>query len=593
MNFEEYIKNIEAVEFQPTGLTKEIYLDLMELALGAYSKEQLEARLPKGENDLVEDIQAYSRITGIIGVLLANGRCKGYRELWDKMMDACCRSLYRYEGDARVDFSVKEIMLSFKAMKSIVSEEKKAQWLKSLKIIDPYKNYIHRIKDGEERHLHNINIYNMVGEYLRETEGLTKTEEYFRKHWPLQLQLFDENGMYMDPGCPMLYDVTTRCQIQIMLEYGYRGEFYQALDEQMKKAGLWTLFMQSAAFELPYGGRSNQYQFNEALVAANCEYEAARYKKLGDLKTAGMFKRCAHLAVQAVLRWVRDVYPPRHIKNFYPIETKHGTETYGYYDKYMATMGSFIYLAFLSADDGIEEVPSPAELGGYVLETSEAFHKVFANCSGHSIEIDTKADKHYDSTGLGRYHRAGAPSELALSTPLTETPSYCLLEGLLKKDISLCPGWKDPNGTIRYLSEFSEDLECNVKIIETGAKRVVFSVEYKSRSFDGCEGVLETYRMDEDGVSIRSELIHAAGNSIFYMVPLFRFNGRDRSLVQGGEGKLEVAVDGFTYTVSTDGSVNIVREGYGNRNGEYYLGILEGLNGRLEVKLHLSYLRTK
>ena len=588
MNFEEYIKNSEAGKFQPTGLTKEIYLDMMELALGAYSKVHLEARLPKGGNDLVEDIQAYSRITGIIGVLLANGRCKGYRELWEKMMDACCSSLYRYEGDARVDFSVKEIMLSFKAMKSIVSEEKKAQWLENLKKIDPYKNYIHRIKDREERHLHNINIYNMVGEYLRETEGLTKTEEYFRKHWPLQLQLFDENGMYMDPGCPMLYDVTTRCQIQIMLEYGYGGEYYQALDDQMKKAGLWTLFMQSAAFELPYGGRSNQYQFNEALVAANCEYEAARYKKLGDLKTAGMFKRCAHLAVQAVLRWIRDVYPPRHVRNFYPIETKHGTETYGYYDKYMATMGSFIYIAFLSADDGIEEFPCPAELGGYVLETSEAFHKVIANCSGQSIQIDTKADKHYDSTGLGRYHKAGVPSELALSIPLTETPSYCLLEGLLKKDMSICPGWKDHSDKVRYLSEFSEDLEYSVKIIETGAKRVVFSVEYQSRSIEGCEGILETYTLDEHGVGVRSELIHAAGNSIYYMVPLFHFNGKDQSLIHGGEGKLEVTVDDFKYTVCTDGMVNILREGYGNRNGEYYLGMLQGQNGRLEVRLQLN-----
>lgn len=590
MDFLDYIKGIEKPEgFVPTGLTREVYLDIIETCVDAYDAGELESKLPKNDSELVEDIHAYSRVTSAIAILIANNRKQDYLPLWIRMMDACCSSAYRMIRDSRLDYSVKEIMLAYKAMKGRLPEEKTKGWLKLLEKVEPYKNYYYVIRDEESRkRLHNVNIYNMVGEYLRETEGLTDTGRYFDEHWPEQIARFDENGMYKDPSCPILYDLTTRCQIQIMLEFGYRGRYYEELDERLKKAGLYTLFMQSAAFELPYGGRSSQYLFNEALIAANCEYEAKRYKELGDLKTAGMFKRCGHLAINAIQRWLKEPESPRHIKNFYPILSKYGTEHYGYYDKYMVTLGCFSYIAFISADDDLDEYPCPAETGGYVFETSPAFHKIFANCGGNSIEIDTAADFQYDSTGLGRFHKAGCPTELALSMPFTATPNYYLPPGLLTRNVSLCPGWECEGGRIQYLAELSEGVEHELKVIRSDAGKVAFSVVYTGKVFEGCRGIKEIYEVDCEGVSIEAELIDPVVKSIYYTVPLFVTNGKDTSdLVKEGK-EILVKLGNAAYSISTDGNIRIEAERLGNRNGEYRLAVIRSKSGQVSVSLSLK-----
>jgi len=592
MNFTEYIRSIEKPDnFQPTGITKNYYLDIIEMSVDAYSKEELESKLPKSDTGIVEDIQAYSRITSAIAILLANGRKQDYMDLWLKMMDACCYSAGKITNDSRLDFSVKEIMLGYKAMKHKIPKEKGEYWLGLLKEVDPYKNFYYIIRDEDSRkRLHNINIYNMIGEYLRETEGLTDTTRYFDEHWPEQFTRFDENGMYRDPNNPMLYDLTTRCQIQIMLEYGYRGKYYDKIDELLKKAGLYTLFMQSAAYEFPYGGRSNQFLFNEALIAANCEYEAKRYKELGDLKMAGAFKRCAHLAIKTAERWLKGINVPKHIKNFYPVESKFGTENYGYYDKYMVTLGCFTYIAFISADDSIEEYPAPAEIGGYILETSKDFHKVFANCKGNSIEIECKADFHYDSTGLGRYHKAGFPTELALSVPFTSNPNYNLPSEILRRNASLCSGWVRSEGGIQYLSELSDGLNHELIYNCISADRVSFTIKYSGDVFKGVSGVEETYTLDEEGVKISVKLINPLVNKIYYHLPLFITNGKDRSILNYYENSAEVSVGNFKYKVNTEGTITIGEERYGNRNGEYLLASIQSNKDELKINLSMERL---
>lgn len=223
--------------FTNTGLSKSIYLDIMEQTLNAYSKEELERRLPSSADERIDDLQAYARITSIMGILIAQGRLADYAPLWDRMMEACCVDLHQSEGNQMADFSVKEIMLAFLAIEEQLDVNVRERLLALLSLIEPERNYVHRLGEDGHDQLHNINIYNMVGEYLREIVGLTDTETYFDVHWPKQLELFDSNGMYMDPNCPILYDLTTRCQIQLLLGYGYKGAFSGRLDDMLKKPG--------------------------------------------------------------------------------------------------------------------------------------------------------------------------------------------------------------------------------------------------------------------------------------------------------------------------------------------------------------------
>lgn len=407
---------------------------------------------------------------------------------------------------------------------------------------------------------------------MRQTEGLTDTTEYFQRHWPVQLEKFDANGMYREPHTPILYDVAVRYSLELMFHFGYDGEFAGKLDKYMEKAAYFTLFMQSSNFELPYGGRSNQFLFGEAYVAGVCEYEASRYKEKGDMKTAGMFKRCARLTMSSVMDRLRQTYPPKHIRNFYPVESKHGEECYAYYDKYMITLAVNSYQAFLYADDSIEEYPCPQEWGGYVFETSEDFHKIFACCKGNFIEVDTCADAQYESTGFGRYHKAGVPSELGLSVPFSACPEYELSANLGSDSISLSVGWDMGDGNIQYLSDISDGVKHKLQVEQCNDNLVKFSVTYTGEAMCGSSALIETYTINCDGVCVSSELKDAVADKIYCRVPVYSTNGKDTGRVSDiTENRVCVRMDEFVYDICTDGNISLTQKLVANRNGEYYV----------------------
>lgn len=598
MDFQKYIDKAEKpAGFTPTGITKEYYLDIIEVCVKAYDKKILEKRLPE-QGELVDDIHAYSRIACGIAALLSNGRLPDYKDLWIRMMDALCNDFHQRIAPNHLDFAVKETMLSLKAMKDHTPMAKQEEWLRLLGKIEHEKQFSCTVSNrGAWDHIANWNIYAMAGAWLLESEGHTDTNEFFLTYWDHQFSLFDENGMYMDPNCPILYDLTTRVQAQLITGYGYKGPFYDKLDTNLRKGALSALFYQSAAFELPYGGRSNQYLFNETLLTSNFEYEAARYKAEGDLKTAGMFKRAARLAAASISRWLEAEDGARHMKNFYPTETKFGVENYGYYDKYMMTMGVFLFIGYPFADETIEEFPCPAELGGYVFETTDNFHKIFANCGNYSVEADTSADFFYDATGFGRIHKKGVPTELALSAPsgiLHDHRYKC--HGCTTTDMALTPSWKTGEGeqslaqisnrdihSFRYISNnfeteealetfkdsFCRGIEHETTVITESPDKVIFTVRYSGTGFNGVDGVTERYELDSDGVSYEASLLNPSEDGISFLVPAFITNGRDESVITVKENIMTVTAMGWQYKVSTNGKFNRTDEVLGNRNGRY------------------------
>ncbi len=581
-------------DFKPTSVTKETYLDLMTLAFEAYSPEAIRSRTRIDGTYL--ELQSYSRLTSVLACLISSGRMADRMPMWERMMTECCREIHTIVVRGKTnyfhtyaDFAIKEVMLAYKLMKPFVSEDRRGEWLEELRKVDPVRNFASMIRSKEDvGGLHNINIYNMVGEYMRETEGVTDAAAYFAKHWPVQLLRFDENGMYRDPGCPVLYDLTTRCQIQLLFGQGYRGEYYGPIDHRLRKAGIMTLLMQSSAFEFPYGGRSNQFLFNEALIAGNCEFEAARYKGEGRLEWAGAFKRAGHLAVESIRRWLREK-PPRHIKNLYPIDSGHGTEEYAYYDRYMITMAAFLVIGYWFADDSIEEAPCPAETGGYVVETSDSFHKVFANAAGYSLEIDTKADRGYDATGLGRLHRAGVPTELALSTPLTGGRHYRLPDHAGRIWSGISPGWAAGDGTRQFLSDLGEGVVHTLSVAEEEPDKVRFRLQYTDALMRGCEAVREDYELDARGLRYGVKLLNPVGGKAYLRVPILLTNGKHTTVRKREPGRVTVEMEGYVYSIRYEGDAELREEpAYGNRNGEYGLLVIAAHGASLSASFALD-----
>src|SRR5690606_24219929 len=138
------------------------------------------------------------------------------------MVGACCDELAGPGAVTHADFAVKETLLAIELLEPMAPVEQVAHWDALLARIDPETTYAEVLRPGRDpATLHNINVYMMVGEFLRERRGLTSTEDLFERHWPEQLRRFDSDGRYRDPGCPMLYDLATRVQVQHLLHSGY------------------------------------------------------------------------------------------------------------------------------------------------------------------------------------------------------------------------------------------------------------------------------------------------------------------------------------------------------------------------------------
>lgn len=605
-NFDRYIEEAKADDFKDSGINSNRYLDILEKALNAFTEEELLKITHDAENNTLADYQTMARIVCVMAVLISRGRILNYRAIWDRMMSAACKLPCSMKNNAHLDFGIKDIMTAYLEMEKYAKPEQLEQWREGLKKINPYKQY-YCVRTIEKPIQHNINVYNISGEILRGIKGLCDPAKYLEEQLPYQLEnCFDENGMYDDGPQPMLYDLTTRVQIQLALQYGYQGKFAEDIDNKLKPAALYTLFTQSAAFEFPTGGRSNQYLFNEALIASCCEFEASRYHRLGEYKKAGMFKRAAHLAILAINRWLEQV-PPKHIKNNYPWHSAYGTDGYGFYNKYFISMGSFLVPAILAADDNIREFPCPAELGGYVLETSKRFHRIFANCGGYSIQIDHKPDEHYDCKGISRLHKKDIATETALSGSIVKHPQYSV-NPLIKsidfadsieasKILNNQKAFANPsnmsiNPSICFradewlsLANAGNETESSLRIIAQSTEMVKFEIKYSGKSLP-CT-VVEKYIISPEGVVLKASYNIENAVAVSYEVPVIITNGKVISEVNVNANSSEVLYLGGRYRISSSGSCTLEDKEYYNRNGTYKI-IRCSASGKNEITIKLT-----
>lgn len=571
----------------------ERYIDIMEKALGAYSEKRLSEIVDNAEKNGVCE-HGFFRITSVMGILISKGRRKELMPLFLRAMDVSCEALWKTDmtieenKSVGIDFAVKEIVFAYIEVEKsgIVKRERIEKWFDGIKKVDWRKNYS-SVAKSETDPVNNWGMYNAAGEYMKEYIGAANAEGYLDVQLASQLLAVDENGMYRDPGCPMLYDLASRTQFAVMLHFGYSGKWKNALDDALRKAGGLMLSLQSVNGEIPFGGRSNRFLFNEAYLAACCEFEAARYKREGNLRLAGEFKSAARLATESIEKRL-SMSPIKHVRNAFPQNSIFGLEDYAYFDKYMVSLASFIYIAYLFAEDDIKEVPCPAVRGGFVLRTSESFHKIAASACGYSIEIDTNADLHYDATGLGRIQFSGAPSEMILSEPFPKKPSYsivnCLSTGLFKRIhaedenpsfLSLSPVVAFSDGTKMRIADLSGNVECELDILQQSENNVSFDLIWKSPEFKGFSEIKESYVLSNSGVEIRASADLSENARLIRYIPVIETDGNDASSVSVTKSLVCVDYKGFKLKISGNEFFR-VNKTFSNRDGIYNLLCCDG-----------------
>ncbi len=547
---------------------KNDYIALMDRVLDAYSHEHILRYFETVKQDRIRE-HGFPRLTANLGILIAHGRRLAYTDLFIQMMDYCCESfLNPIVKDIGNDFSVKEIIFCLLEVErtNCVPKEKIAYWRSLLAQIQPTKCY-NVFATSREDDVHNWALFTAVSEHMRQYIGLADTGDFVDLQLATQLKRLDENGMYRDtdpqgPYNPMVYDLVPRGLFCVLMHFGYHGEFYNAIDNCLRKTGLLTLQMQSVTGEIPYGGRSSQFIHNETHLALIMEFEANRYAALGDMQLAGQFKAGARKALRNMESWLcRE--QPTHIKNNYPLDTQYGCEGYAYFDKYMVTVASFLYVAYLFCSDAIAEYPLSEQPMCFSL--SEYFHKIFLRNRNWSVEIDTCADYHYDASGIGRIHRAGAPSAICLSVPGTATPAFTLNPEMLE-NFAITAGVPEGDG-LRFAAD------PDVTYTKTGETVTGDSASVGMEcDFSGKKAMLScTVHPENVVISAQAE------GAVALMLPAFAFDGKNATDIICQNNLLEIRYQDYICRYTADAPIFDLGKRGMNRNGEYRLFCVQSM----------------
>jgi len=531
-------------------VTRGEYLDLVEAAVCAYSDEHIAEYTADADANGVHE-HGFPRLASNLGVLIAAGRMPERKAVFCRMMDICCRDAkkgpMKYEGN---EFSVKELVAALVEVEraGVVPKEKTDAWRRDLAEIDPWRCYKVKPELGNTEWSYNWCVFGCASEQMRIAAGLGGDPKFVERYVSDQSRWFDEKGMWRDPHEPAVYDLVTRLQFALVLSAGYDGPSRAALEGFLDRGANDTLKLQSAAGEIPYGGRSNQFLHNDTLYAALCEWYASRAARRGDMAMAARFRLAAGRAVDSLKGWL-CAKPVRHVKNMYPRGAgKRGTgigcEGYAYFDKYMVTMGSWAALAMRFAS----EVPpldfprawSP-EGRAFSFATTPFFHFVFLDAGGYSAQFDYRSDSNYDCDGMGRLHRLGAPTAICLSTPCAAKPRYST---------------ERPNdGTLAFVPIGGGEL----LPAGNGSDGASAWANWKMGEIDW------ECRLSKAGLSSSLK----GPGEVAMQLPAFEFDGASAAGIVCDGKTLSVSYRGWVCRYSTDGAISDSGRVCCNRNGRY------------------------
>src|SRR4051812_4181676 len=404
--------------FESTGMKRDDYLTLIAGNVDFYKKHQNE------EGAIIDPVQGkeiqYSTPSFALATatLVAHANRKDLFEPSVRAMTFATHALAnKTTANNHADFYIPMLIHTRRILKDRVPKETLAQWDSDLRSIVP-ENIYRDTKAGA-----NWNIVQIDGETMRRKDGLVATTQatsqpaYIEKCLDIQQNRFTKFGMYADPNMPLAYDAFPRLWMEDMMADGaYDGPHAQQIRDFLLLGGLSSLLIISPTGEWACGGRSAHHQWNEAENIVIFECNARKWHQLGRDDIAGAMKRSAHLAYESMKRWQRPSGELWIVKNRAEPETRLGYEGYSSHSQYNLLPMAMLCIAFERADDSIKERPAPCEVGGFVFDVRDKFHKVFANAGGMYVEIDTAADAHYNATGLQRVHKLGVPL-----SPLSDT----------------------------------------------------------------------------------------------------------------------------------------------------------------------------
>ncbi len=565
-------------DFKATGLSRADYLRLISSEVDFWKTHQnADGAIidPYLKSEFQYSTPAFAHAAAL---LVARGKRDDLIEPATKALDwASLRLSKRQAASGHEDFYPTMIAHAIVLLKPHVKSERAAQWEKNIRSFDPYITY--RMEMGSM----NWNIVSSSGEALFQKMGIRpKEERYVADSLAAQGHHFGSPfGLYLEG--PMAYDHFPRIFLADILAQGYDGPYSKELEVALQRAAITSLFMQSPWGELPAGGRSAHHQWNEAEQCMTYEIYAAKAQRGGDVFAAGVYKRAAHLALSSMQRWVRPSGEMQIVKNWVDPAKRHSYEGYSGHSQYNLLPMSMLASAYEYADttEAVAEKPAPADVGGFVLEIPE-LHKVFANAGGSYVELDTKADAHYDATGLIRVHHPKVSPQLGPSDSLLAHGSYNS-PNPSPFTTGVGVAWKEAGGAWRTIGEMDDQALDNAKVVVIAqtAKRVAFDVTYTLKAANSPR-IVEHYVVTPSGVELTTELTNYQG-PLRYVWPVLADDGKTPTTISTEGNQVSVSQDGGktsqSFTALGAQSVRVEAARYSNHNGWARLAYAEYPNG--------------
>jgi len=541
---------------------KTIYLDIMEKSLSAYTEERIREYIDEVKRDGLTE-HGFPRLGANIGILMAHGRRLELKSIFIEIIDLCLYGFAHPVNSSKGgnNFAIREVCHALMELEKtdVINSEQLARWKEKLAALDVSATYTHIVSE-EDPTPHNWAYFAVLSEQARGHLCGIESAKFVEHQLPSQLARLDENGMYRDhsmtgPYQPMVYDIVTRNLIGLSLFMGYDGKYAKKIEKMMELSDDLTLKMQSVTGEIAFGGRSNQCIHNEVMLANYYELRATLLSRKGEREKAGAFKAAAIKAAETCMGWLQKK-PMSHIKNHFDPDLQWGCEDYAYFNKYMITVASNAYLAYFVADDSIKPTVAPADMGGFVAETGEDFHKVFLNAGGYFLEIDCTADTSYDANGLGRVHKKNCDPRVCLSVPFPGAKTHYLLETPNAHPLSICGFQNTADGLVCSAQEGVRHTLLS-KTQRAGQCAAVFGCSLNEEPLFNAE-----YTVSRAGVDI------AFPGADGILLPAFLFDGVKETEIRATNGQILVRYNGSfcKYTFSGE------PEEYGlffNRNGRY------------------------
>jgi len=316
--------------------------------------------------------------------------------------------------------------------------------------------------------------------------------------------------------------------------------------------------------------------FEVTLIVLVLFFDVSKIKKKneGDMVAAKAFKRAAHIALSAIFKWVRKDGSLWIVKNRLDPSVRHGFEAYSFHSQYNLLAASMLATAWHIADESITEGPAPCEVGGFVFQLP-FHHKIFANCSGMYIELDTGAEEKYDSTGLIRIHKTGVDPLVGPS----DTSAIAVFP------VAVGVGWL-ADDKWEYLAQFGENkVSCSHVFHEQTPELVHFEVTYKITDGPQYTTIIEEYEVRPDSVQVRTRTDPPVPK-LKIRFPIFQSDGSTSSTFTVKGNKVAVSFSGSQQSFEVETSavdLQITAQNIPFRNGFLSVAEAEVAGG------HVSY----